>query len=34
MMSGLPLKSLITFGMMQPVQLDSLIHTPNIQIQG
>lgn len=34
MMSGLPLKSLITFGMMQPEQLEGLIHALNIQIQG
>ena len=34
MMSGLPLKSLITFGMMQPEQLEGLIQTLNAQIQG
>lgn len=34
MMRGLPLKSLVSFGIMQPEQVDQLIHTMNGQIQG
>ena len=34
MMRGLPLKSLITFGMMQPERVEGLIHALNTQIQG
>ena len=33
MMSGMPLKSLITFGMMQPEQVDGLVAMLNAQAQ-